>query len=60
LAFNDDTLQADIGGPPSRQCYFGVAITSADGNTDPPNVYLNVRIKYYCEFFDRRVTQAEN
>lgn len=60
LAFNDDTLQADIGAAPSRQCYFAVAITSADGNTDPPNVFLNVRIKYYCEFFDRRVLQSEN
>lgn len=60
LSFGDDTLQADIGAAPSRQCYFGVAITSADGNTDPPNVYLNVRIKYYCTFFDRRVLQSEN
>jgi len=60
LSFGDDTLQADIGAAPSRQCYFGVAITSADGNTDPPAVYVNVRIKYYCEFFDRRVLQPEN
>lgn len=60
LAFSDDTLQADIGASPSRQCYFAVAITSADGNTDPPSVYLNVRIKYYVKFFDRRALQPEN
>lgn len=60
LSFGDDTLQADIGASPSRQSYFAVLITSADGTTDPPNVYCNVRIKYYCKFFDRRTTQVEN
>lgn len=60
LSFGDDTLQADIGASPSRQCYFAVLITSADGTTDPPNVYCNVRIKYYVKFFDRRTTQVEN
>lgn len=60
LSFRDDTLQADVGANPTRTCYFWVAIASADGNTDPPSVYLNVRIKYFVEYFDRRVLQPEN
>lgn len=45
---------------PALPVYFFVGITSADGNTDPPAVYLYVTITYYVEFFDRYTIQAQN
>lgn len=60
LSYNDEALQADIGTSPSRITKFVIFCTSADGVTDPPSVYVNVKIKYYCQFFDRRVNIAQN
>lgn len=59
-SFRDDSLAGTTGANPLQPVYFYVGITSADGVTDPPSVYLNVRIKYFCEFFDRRAIQPEN
>jgi len=59
-AFRDDTMLANVDVNPSQAVYYYVGITSADGNTDPPSVYLNIDIKYYCDFFDRIVQQDEN
>jgi len=59
LSFKDDSLRASIGANPLAQSYFYVGITSADGVTDPPACYINIHIKYYCEFFDRK-PQSQN
>lgn len=59
LSFNDDTLRARIGENPAGACYFYVGITSADGVTDPPACYVNIHIKYYVEFSERK-PQAQN
>lgn len=53
----DDSLEAPINALPAQSTYFYVGITSADGNTDPPAVYLYVQIRYWCEFFDREQFQ---
>ena len=58
--FKDDSLQSGTGGYPDSPCYFYVGLTSADGNTDPPAVYINVTITYYCDFFDRIENQPQN
>jgi len=56
----DDTLESDTGSNPSQSCYYYVGITSADGNTDPPSVYLSITIRFFCEFFDRILIQHQN
>lgn len=56
----DDTLTSAWDASPGSQAYYHVGITSADDNTDPPNVYLNVKLKYYVKFFDRTQIQAQN
>lgn len=58
--FKDDSLEGNIGSGPLQPCWFYVGITSADGVTDPPTVSLNVHIKYYAEFYDRKYVQAQN
>lgn len=60
VPFKDDTLSGTVLASPSQPAYFYIGITSADGATDPPSVYLNVHIKYYCEFWDRKTIQAQN
>lgn len=60
LGFTDADLSAAVTASPATQAYFAIAITSADGVTNPPSMYLNVRIKYFVEFSDRVVTQPEN
>ena len=59
-SFRDDTLAGTYGASPAQYASYFVGITSADGATDPPSVYLNVRIKYFCEFFDRKAAQSQN
>lgn len=59
-AFRDDSMLSNIDFNPGQAVYYYVGITSADGTTDPPSVYLNVDIKYYCDFFDRKVQQDQN
>lgn len=59
-AFKDDQLAGTVTANPEQPCYFYVGITSADGVTDPPSVSLNVRIKFFCEFFDRKAAQPQN
>lgn len=59
-SFGDDTLFAKTTESPSAGAFFYIGVTSADGATDPPSVYLNVHIKYYCEYFERNVNQSEN
>lgn len=59
-SFRDDQLAGTTLSGPEQPVYFYVGITSADGNTDPPAVFLNVKIKYFCEFFDRRAIQPQN
>lgn len=58
-SFRDDTLLANSDVNPSQGVYYYIGITSADGVTDPPSVYLNVDIKYYVDFFDRIAAQNE-
>lgn len=58
--FRDEDLSGTQSSGPARFVYFYIGITSADGVTDPPAVSLNVRIRYYSEFFDRRAIQAQN
>jgi len=60
LNYDDDTLTAPVNGSPSRNIKASVYIASADGVTDPPSVSINVKIRYYCKFYDRKVNQPEN
>lgn len=60
LAYNDDTLQADVGSNPTGVVNGAVIITSADGQTDPPSVNLVVEMTFYVKFFDRKNNQAVN
>jgi len=55
LSKSDDTLSANTSSNPSSACYYYVGITSADGVTDPPSVYLSVTLTFYVKFFDREV-----
>lgn len=56
----DDQLQSGVGAGPGKGAYFLIHIASADGNTDPPSVYINVRLTFYVKFFDRILGQNEN
>ena len=47
----DDSLQAGTTGGPVKGAYFRISINSADGVTDPPFVYLNVRMCFHVKFF---------
>jgi len=58
--FKDDTLEGTASSGPSQPLWFYIGMTSADGVTNPPSVYLNVHIKYYCEFYDRKFNQGQN
>ena len=60
VAYDDDVLQAYTSGNPSRNIKGNIIIASADGATDPPSVYLAVKIKYYVKFFDRKNSQPVN
>jgi len=60
LSKTDDTLSANTNANPNSAAYYYVGITSADGVTDPPSVYLSVTINYYVKFFDREVIQTQN
>lgn len=59
-SYDDDVMQADMAGQPNRNIKGIVCITSADGITDPPSVSINVKIRYYVKFFDRKMNQSEN
>lgn len=59
-SFKDDSLAGTYLASPEQPVYFYVGITSADGVTDPPIVYVNVHITYWCEFFDRKAIQGQN
>jgi len=56
----DDALQSGIAEGPTKGAYFRISINSADENTDPPSVYLNVRMCFYVVFSDRIMVQPEN
>lgn len=56
----DDSMQASTGGGPDKGAYFLIYITSADGATDPPSVYLNVQLCFHVMFYDRILNQAQN
>lgn len=58
-AFKEDTLQAEVTSNPIMAANFIVGGASADGSSDPPQFSCNVQIKYWCEFFDRKLLQAE-
>lgn len=58
--FRDDSLEGTSSSGPFQPAWFYVGITSADGVTDPPSVYLNVHLKFFAEFFDRKNLQTEN
>lgn len=60
LEYNDDTLTSATNANPSRQVYYNLYLTSADGVTDPPSVSLSVKLNYYVKFYDRKVNQTEN
>lgn len=57
--FRDEDLSGTSTTGPARFVYFYIGVTSADGVTNPPAVSLNVRIRYFCEFYDRRAIQAQ-
>lgn len=56
----DDSLQAGTTGGPVKGAYFRISINSADEVTDPPFVYLNVRMCFHVKFSDRIMNQTEN
>lgn len=58
--FKDDSLEGTASAGPTQPAWFYIGVTSADGVTDPPAVYLNVHMKFYAEFFDRKNVQTEN
>lgn len=60
LGYKDDTLDALTTTNPAQSCYYYIGITSSDGVTDPPSVYLYVTITYYVEFFDHQNIQTQN
>jgi hypothetical protein len=60
VPFKDLTLEGTSSSSPEQKCHFYVGITSADGTTDPPAVSVIIRLKYFCEFFDRNSQQAQN
>lgn len=60
LGPNDSNLKQIISSNPTASCYYYIGITSADGNTDPPAVYLYVSIKYLVRFSDRNPVQPQN
>jgi len=61
VAFNDDSLTSEVTTDPGGTgiAYFYVGVTAADGFTNPGAVILNVQIKYWVEYFDRKMLQAE-
>lgn len=60
MSFHDDTLIGTVATNPSGAANYQVLISSSDGVTDPPSVYVNVRITYWVEFFDRLTAVTEN
>lgn len=60
VSYDDDTISSATNGIPSRNVKGVIAITSADGQTDPPSVNLAVELTYYVKFFDRVNNQATN
>lgn len=60
--FKDDILKSEVTANPQSTglAYFIVGISSADDVTDPPAVSINVNLKFWVEFFDRKVSQAQN
>lgn len=59
-SFRDDSLQAVTTGNPARPCVFYVGVCTSDGEADPPAVKIDIRITYYCDFFDRIMAQGQN
>lgn len=59
-SFKDDSLAATIATNPTSAAYFYIGLASADGVTNPPAVYVNIKITYWAEFFDRRAIQTQN
>lgn len=60
VSYDDDTLTALTSAPPQRNVKAALFITSADGQTDPPSVYVDVEIVYYVKFFDKKMNQPVN
>lgn len=60
VSYSDDTLSSATNSQPSNNIKGVIVISSADGYTNPPEVYLTVKIRYYVKFFDRVVSQSQN
>lgn len=60
LPYNDSSLEALIGADPTATCFLGVGLAGVATQIDPPNMIVNVRLNYKCEFFDRKIVQPEN
>lgn len=59
-AKHDDSLSAPTNNTPDQKVWFYVGITSADGLTDPPVCRLQVHIKYWVQYSERKFTQDQN
>jgi len=60
IPFHSEDLVGDISANPTIAAHYHVFIASSDGVTDPPAVYVNVRVSYWVEFFDRQTAQTQN
>jgi len=60
VSSKDDGQLAPIGSNAPAPTYYIIGITSADGNTNPPAVYLAVEIEYWVEFSLRTSGQSQN
>lgn len=58
-SLTDDLMSAPTSANAGRPTYFIIGITSSDGTTDPPTVYLSVTIDYWVKFYDRRSDQSQ-
>lgn len=59
LNFKDNSLEALIGGGPTRECYFICGVDSMPNRNSDPMVY-QVIITYNVTFFDFKQNQSEN
>jgi len=57
---DDASLFGSTSSGPSANCYFNVGVAGIDDVINPFATRLNVRIAYICDFYDRKIDQAEN